>query len=200
MPIKTILGIIAILLTFISFAPYIRDILKNTTKPHVYSWFLWAIITFISFALQLSDSAGIGSLVTLIVGLMCLVVLALSLIKKIQIKITKSDTLFLILSLISLILWLVAKQDILSSILVTIVGLLAFAPTIRKSWHHPHSESVSFYLLSTLRYILAILALNNYSIITILYPITWLTYNGLFALMLIIRRRQIASNPDHHNQ
>lgn len=43
---KEIIGVTAVLLAFISYAPYIRDILKGRTKPHVYSWFVWGFVSF----------------------------------------------------------------------------------------------------------------------------------------------------------
>jgi len=49
---KNILGIIATVLVFIGYIPYLRDIVKGKTKPHIYSWFLWCFVTLIAFALQ----------------------------------------------------------------------------------------------------------------------------------------------------
>lgn len=190
--IKNIIGVIAILLTFIGYLPYIRDIFKGKTKPHIYSWFLWGFVTTIAFALQVCGGAGIGAYVTLAAALLCIVVFILGLRLKGKRDITLSDTLFFLLAFVALFLWLVAKQPVLSAILVTATDLLGFAPTIRKSWNNPHSETLSFYLLNSLRFLLAVIALQHYSIITALYPITWMFANGLFGILLIIRRRLIA--------
>ena len=189
--IKTLLGLVATALVFIGYIPYLRDIVKGKTKPHVYSWFLWSFVTLIAFALQISGGAGTGAFVTLAAAVMCIAVIVLGFIHKSQVKIVWVDTLFLILAVVALLLWLVAKQPVLSAILTTLIDLLGFAPTVRKSWNNPHSETLSFYWLNTFRFGLALIALQNYSIITALYPITWLTANGLFALMLVLRRKQV---------
>lgn len=188
---KNYLGIFATVLVFIGYIPYLRDSIKGKTKPHLYSWFLWALVTFIAFALQLSGEAGSGAFVTLAAALMCLVVITFGFIQKSKIQIVKMDTIFLILAFISLGLWLIAKQPILSAILATVVDLFGFAPTIRKSWSNPYTETLSFYYLNTLRFGLAVIALQTYSIVTAFYPISWLLANGLFAGMLLIRRRQV---------
>lgn len=188
---KTILGIIATILVFVGYIPYIRDILKGKTIPHIYSWLLWAVVTAIAFALQFSDGAGSGAFVTLAAAIMCVVVIVLGLIKKSKLKIVVLDSVFLILAFLALGLWLVAKQPILSALLATAVDLLGFAPTIRKSWNNPHTETLSFYYLNTFRFGLAVVALQNYSIVTAAYPIAWLVANGLFALMLVVRRKQV---------
>ncbi len=148
-------------------------------------------MTLIAFALQWSGGAGIGSLVTLAAGLMCGGVFILGFIKKSTVKIVTIDTVFLVLAFVALGLWVFAKQPVWSALLTTLIDVLGFAPTIRKSWHNPHSETLSFYFLNSFRFALGILALQQYSLITALYPITWFFANGLFALLLLLRRKQV---------
>ncbi len=188
--IKTIFSIIAIALTFIAYVPYIRDTLSGKTTPHVYTWFIWVIVGAIAFGLQVSAGAGVGSWVTLAVVIACFLVFLLGL-RNGKKDITKLDTLFLVLSLIALFLWLIAKQPILSVILVSFTDMLGFIPTIRKSWHKPHSETLFLYSLTAFRHGLNLLALEQYNIVTYLYPLTWTFANALFSVMLIIRRKQI---------
>lgn len=122
---------------------------------------------------------------------MCIGVFILGLKRKGKKNITIIDSIFLILAFIALVFWLFAKQPIISTLLITAIDLLGFAPTIRKSWNKLQTETLSFYLLNTFRFALAVIALNRYTIITALYPIAWMTANGLFAAMLMIRRRQV---------
>jgi hypothetical protein len=141
--------------------------------------------------LQISGGAGTSALVTLAAALMCIAVIVLGFIYKSKVEIIKIDTVFLILAFIALGLWLIAKQPILSAILATLIDVLGFAPTIRKSWNKPFTETLTFYYLNTIRFGLAVVALQTYSIVTTLYPVSWLLANSLFALMLIIRRKQL---------
>lgn len=186
---KHILGIIAVLLTFAAYGPYVKDILRGKTKPHVFSWLVWGFVTLIVFVLQFVGGAGIGSFVTLSAAIMCVVVFLLGLRMKGKKDITSSDTVFLVLAFCSLSIWLVAKQPTLSVLLATITDLLGFAPTVRKSWHNPYTETLSFYIINTVRFILAALSLQTYSVVTALYPIVWFVANGLFAVMLVLRRQ-----------
>lgn len=190
--IKNIVSIVAVVLVFTGYVPYIRDILKNKTIPHIYSWILWGGVTAIAFALQVTGGAGLASLVTLSAVIMCFVVVVLSFwLHRSRFDITLLDTVFLILGIISLIVWLVAKQPVASAILATTTDLLAFVPTIRKSWKKPYSETLSSNVLNTIRFSLASYALQRYTIVTMLYPLSWAIANGLFAIMLIYRRRII---------
>lgn len=49
---KEIIGMITVILGIVGYIPYLRDVLRGKTKPHVYTWFVWGLITLIIFALQ----------------------------------------------------------------------------------------------------------------------------------------------------
>lgn len=51
---KELISTVAVILTFVGYGPYIKDTLKGKTKPHVYTWFIWGLVTLIAYALQLS--------------------------------------------------------------------------------------------------------------------------------------------------
>ncbi|HYC34133.1 MAG TPA: hypothetical protein VEC13_00195, partial [Candidatus Paceibacterota bacterium] len=139
--IKTIIGIISVVLVFIAYIPYIRNIFKGTTKPHMYSWLLWGILSFIIYAMQVSAGAGPGSWITLCIGLVVLYVFILS-IKRGTKDVKPIDLVFLIIGLLTIPLWLLAEQPVLSMIIVTAIDLIGFLPTIRKSWNDPYSETL----------------------------------------------------------
>ena len=187
---KVVIGSLAVILTFVGYIPYIKDTIKGKTKPHVYSWFVWGLVTAIAFALQVSDRAGVGAWVTLVAALVCFLIFGLGL-KMGKKNISKLDTIFFVLALLAVAIWVLAKQPVISVILVSLIDMLGFAPTIRKSWNQPFSETLFTYLLNTFRHGISILALQNYSIITWLYPLSWTLANGLFSVMLIIRRKRL---------
>ena len=185
---KSLIGLVAVFLTFIGYFPYILDILNKKTKPHVFSWIIWTIVTGIIYLLQVSDGAGAGSWVTLCLTLILLLIVFLS-IKNGHKDIKKLDLVFLILALLALPIWLIIKQPILSIILLTTIDMLGFLPTIRKSWNSPYSETLSFYIITTFRHGISILALEKYTIVTWLFPVSWVLGNALFSLFLMIRRK-----------
>ncbi len=187
---KLIIAIITVILVFYAYIPYIIDIFKKKTIPHVFTYFIFGLTNSIIYALQIKGGAGVGAWVTLFVALFCIFIFILSL--RIGDKdITFSDIVFLLLALISLFFWLVVNQPVLAIILIVLTDILGFVPTIRKSWNRPHTETLSLYTISTFRHGLAIFALEKFNILTILNPIAWTLANGLFALILVIRRRKI---------
>lgn len=191
--IKDIIGAITVILGVVGYLPYFRDILRGKTKPHVYTWFVWGVITFIVFALQVSGEAGAGSWVTLVAAFLSLSVFVLGL-RNGDKDITKSDTLFFIVALVALVLWLFAKQPVVSIILLVTVGMLGFIPTIRKSWNKPHTETISTYVINSFRHSLSFFALTQYSIVTWLFPVAWGIANALFVIILLVRRSAVLKN------
>lgn len=187
---KYIIAIVAVLLTFVGYIPYIRNTIRGKTKPHVYTWFLWGFVTAIAFALQVSGGAGIGSLVTLAAALACFIIFffGMRIGKK---DITTTDKIFLSSAIVALGFWVFAKEPLISVIIVSLIDMLAFGPTIRKSYNKPYTETLLSYVINTLRFGLAILALQRYTVITTLYPLTWFFANGFFSIFLVLRRKRI---------
>ena len=58
---KELLAAAAIVLTFAMFVPYILSIHAGRTKPHAFSWIIWALATFVVFLAQLADRGGPGA-------------------------------------------------------------------------------------------------------------------------------------------
>jgi hypothetical protein len=187
---KSIISIVAIILVFFGYAPYIYDTIKGETRPHIFSYLLWSILMGIIFALQLESGGGFGSWVTFFVGLVIFFVFLLSL-RNGKRDIQKIDFVFLLLAILAIPLWLVADQPVLSIILLSTIDMLAFVPTIRKSWSDPWSETLSLYTITTFRHGIAIIALTEINIVTALFPATWTIANLLFATMLIVRRKKL---------
>lgn len=188
--IKIIISFVAVFLTIVGYIPYLRDTFKKKTIPHVYSWFVWATVTAIAYFLQVSAGAGVGSWVTLAVAVIAYIIFILGL-RNGKKDITRSDTVFFVLAIVAIFLWLVVKQPVLSVILVSAIDILGFIPTVRKSWSKPQSETLFTYELNAFRHGLSLLALQQYNIITWLYPASWALANLLFSIMLVVRRRQL---------
>jgi len=187
---KELIGAIAVILTFVGYIPYIRDTISGKTKPHIYTWFIWSFISFIAFALQITDHAGPGAFVTLAAAIACGAIFVLGFWYG-EKRITILDTLFLLASLVATAIWLYAKQPVISIILLCYIDILGFFPTVRKSWNKPQEETLASYQLNTVRFGLGLLALQQYTIMSALYPATWLVANGAFSVFLIVRRKQL---------
>ena len=185
---KEFLSAIAIALTFIAFFPYIRSILQGKTKPHAFSWVIWSCCTFIVFLATLADKGGAGAWPIGVSGIITIYVAILAYSKKTDSMITRIDWLFFILAMTSIPLWYFTADPLLSVVVLTIVDLLGFAPTFRKAYIRPFEEYITFFVLMTLRNIIAIAALEHYSLTTTLFPAVTALACLIFIIMVVYRR------------
>jgi hypothetical protein len=176
-----------ITLTFIGYAPYIYDILKGKTQPHAFTWLSVSLTASVSCALQIVGGAGVGAWPMVVVTGICILVFVLSLWRGVK-TITVSDVVFLILALLGLCLWLFIKQPLLAIIVITCSSVLAYFPTIRKSWNQPYSETLVSYQITGARHGLSIFALEKLNLLTVLYPAAWMIINIVIISILITRR------------
>lgn len=193
MPYKEILSAVAIVLTFVAFVPYIRTINSGTTKPHVFSWVIWGATTFVVFLAQLEGKGGVGAWPIGVSGSITIFVAVLAYVKRADITITKTDWLFFVSALSSLPLWYFTSDPLWAVVVLTTVDVLGFGPTVRKAYSFPHSESLLFFSLFAARNLLVIMALENYSVTTVLFPAVIAAACMLLMAMVMYRRRAIAT-------
>lgn len=186
---KEILSAIAIALTFIAFVPYIHSIRQNKIKPHVFSWIIWGSTTFVVFLAQLADKGGAGAWPIGVSGIITIYIAYLAYHKKSHIVITRTDWLFFTTALTALPLWYFTADPLWAVIILTIVDLLGLGPSFRKAYHHPFEEQLSLFIIVMIRNFISILALEHYSLTTILFPAVMAGACMLFTLMVTIRRR-----------
>jgi len=176
-------------LAFLGLIPYIVDIFRRKTKPHIFTWAVWAIITILAFLAQWQSGGGAGSWTTGATSLLTVFIALISL-KYGSRDITESDTIIFIAALIAIIPWWLTKNPTLSVIILTAIDVLAFFPTIRKTIKYPESETLSSYILHSIRHGLSVTALSHYSIATYLFPLA-LSLMNLVVVITIIQSRRL---------
>ncbi|NVN99484.1 MAG: hypothetical protein HXX17_09175 [Geobacteraceae bacterium] len=189
---KELLSAVAIALTFIAFFPYIRSIIKGAIKPHVFSWVIWGTTTFVVFLAQVEGKGGAGAWPIGVSGAITIFIAILAYLKRADITITKIDWLFFIAALSSLPFWYFSSDPAWAVVILTTVDVLGFGPTVRKAYDFPHSESLLFFALFTIRNLIVIMALENYSITTVLFPAVIAAICAMLMAMVMYRRCKLA--------
>ena len=170
------------------FLPYIRDIFKGKTKPHIYSWFIWFILQSIGVLAMYKSGAGLGIASLLIGTIFCFFIFTLSFkygTKNIKIF----DKVCLAGALLSIITYFFLHDILLSVIVITITDFIGFLPTFRKSYEEPDTETSLTYILSALSSTFALFSLAIFSFTTSFYIISLIITNGLCAFIILYRRR-----------
>lgn len=189
---KELLGAAAALLAIAQAIPYIIDIFRGKTKPHLYTYFIWSVVTALAFAGQYVAGGGPGSWTTGIMAIITIGVLLLCF-KYGTEDITLFDGVFLVAALVAIIPWWITKDPMLSVILATIIDVLAFFPTIRKTYNEPSSETLISYISNLIRHPLSIAALSVYSITTVIYPAALFVMNLILVLVIMTGRKMFSA-------
>ena len=188
---KIYLGIVSSLIASLAYIPYLRDIFKGKTKPHVFSWFLWGLLGAITFSAQIIRGAGAGSWSNGITALICFVIVTLSF-KRWDRKMSRFDWLAFLGALLGLVLWGLTDNPLWAVVLAVIVDTLAYSLTFRKAYHKPYEETMIYFIMATIGTIISLFALEIYNPVTWLYPVCLVVSNSLFIAMLSARRRILA--------
>ncbi len=188
---KVGLTVFAVGIGIVSILPYYRDIFKKKTKPHVFSWFLWGLLTAIAFFAQLAKGGGVGSWVTGFTSLSCFFIAVLSLYRG-EKDITTLDWVSFILAIFGIVLWQLTNNPLTAVLIVTAVDALACVPTYRKGYFKPFEETVSTYVLSSVKFIPGFFALESLNLTTWLYPVSIVVTNLGLVCMLLWRRKQLS--------
>jgi hypothetical protein len=167
---KHLVAAAAIVLRFALFIRYILSIRLARTKPHVFSWVIWGLVTFVVFLAQLAGQAGIGAWPIGVSALLTAYIGYLAYTRRTDTEITRSDWVFLAIAAAALPCWYLTSNPLWAVVILTGVDLAGFGPTFRAAYARPYDERMSFYGWLAVRNLLAIVALEHYSLTTVLFP------------------------------
>ncbi len=187
---QEIIAFVAVIIGIYAFYPYLRDIFRGKTRPHIFTWGVWGLLMAIGFFAQLSENAGPGAWVTGVFAVLNFIIVILAL-KYGEKNITRSDWVMLSVALLAIPLWMLTDNPLWSVILISVIDVVAFVPTFRKSWFKPHEETLETFALVSLSFFMSFWALEILNLITTLYPATLLGINIIFIALSLIRRRQL---------
>lgn len=187
---KVIVGVLALVITVFGYALYFAHMTQGKTKPHAFSWFVWGTLTAIAFAAQVAENGGAGAWVMGLTAVACFSISGFAYFKGAQ-DFVWFDWCALASAGIALVLWWLAQSPLWSVVLITLTDAFGFLPTMRKSYFRPHEETALIFVVSSIKFILSIFALETYTLSTWLYPAYLIVANGLVATTLFVRRWQL---------
>ncbi|MEA5410446.1 hypothetical protein VB737_01575 [Synechococcus sp. BA-120 BA3] len=188
---KLLLSGAAIALTFAAFLPYIVSIRAGRTRPHVFSWLIWGVTTLLVFLATWAGGGGVGAWPTGVSALITFHIAWLSQAHGADRAITKADWLFLAGAASALPFWFLTADPLAAVLVLTLVDLLGFGPTLRRAWSHPEQERIGFFGLFVLRNLLVLLSLERLTLTTALFPASVGLACVAVVVLLLWRRRRL---------
>ena len=186
---KETIAIIAAIIAIFGNVPYLRDVIRKRVQPHPYTWLVWTIVSGVTFFGALQKGAGVGAIPTGAAEIFTVIIFFFSLQYGFK-QIKRIDTYFLIIALLGLIPWALTKDPTISVIIVVSIDLVAFIPTLRKTWQHPKSETPMLFSMNVVRHILTLFSLQAYNIATTLHSISMIIINSIMTSMILFKKEK----------
>lgn len=156
--------------------PYVRDILRRTTRPHRVSWFAFALLSSFAAAAQLAGGLAAGALLSLGAAVGFSVVFVLSL--KFGVGGTTTGQQLQILGTVgAVVIWAATDNAVVAVLLVCSIEVVAIVPTVRKAYRDPRTETLSTWVIDGASG--AVAAVSALSFAAVIYPIHHLLVNGV---------------------
>ncbi len=188
--IKAFFAAIASIIVISAYIPYLTSMLSGRTQPHVYTWLIWTLTTGTASAGLWYGNGGYGVVSQTIGAVLTFLFFLLSFRYGTK-NITRSDTIVLILAFLAIGVWWQLHQPLLAIVMVSLIDMLGYIPTYRKSWQEPWSESMSSWLLWLFYGFFVVLSLENYNSLTLTFLLAALAANCILITLLLVRRRTV---------
>lgn len=184
---KDIFAITAAIIAVIGNVPYLMDAYHKRVRPHPYTWMVWVIVSSITLFGQIDKGAGIGALPAGVALCFTVIIFLYSLQYGFK-YVRKTDKYFLIAALLGLIPWFLTKDPTWSVVIAVSIDLVAFYPTIKKTWKNPSTETAPLYGANVVRHILTLFSLQAYNIATTLHSIAMIVTNSIMTLIILFKK------------
>lgn len=184
--------LISLVITIVSVAPYIRDILRGKTKPNIVSWITWSLLTGLATAALISAGEYRTAVFTGAAMLATATVVMLGL-RYGYVKYTRFDVICQFAAVIGLILWQLFDTPLIAVFASVTIDLIGALPTFRHSWRHPSEETWTAYALAGVGAFIALFALDSYAWISVSYPLYIVLVNLVMSFLILFSRQRQGS-------
>lgn len=169
-------------------AVYVRDTWLGRTAPNRVTWTLWGLEPLLAYAVEQQEHVGLASFMTLVLGVVPIVVLAVSFHDPLSVwRIGRFDVVCGVISLVGLSLWVLSDQPTVGLIAFVAADAVAALPTLRKSFREPTTESWWTYCAGALFAAITLATVPTFSTAEVLFPLSVLTIDTVIGLLVSLR-------------
>ncbi len=183
------LAAVAAIISLSSLIPYVRDIVRGTTRPNTITWGLWFFIQVIAIAAQVHEGASWSIVFVIVDGITILVVLGFSIAGYGYREWNIFDACCGVLGVVAIVAWQTTGDAILALIFSILADGLAALPTLRKAYTDAWSEHPWGWALTTLAATLGLASTARYNPANILFPGYLIAINFLTFVFSFLGRK-----------
>jgi hypothetical protein len=187
---KLWLGVLALLLNIVGYAPYIRDIFRGIVRPQRITWGIWTILTIIAAVNQVKNGGGYSTYFFTSTTILVATTFLLSL-KFGMGGASRLDKVCLALAVCLFIYWATVHDTRLSTLIAVIIDGTGAIPTVVKTFHHPETETYPQWVLAGFGGLLTMLVVPRLDWALIIYPAYVFVMNGVIVGTKYLRDKQL---------
>ena len=184
-------GIVAGILQLVASAPYVRDILRGSTRPQRATWTIWTTLSFVVLASQWASGATWS--LALVIGqtAACAVIFVLAMGRGVG-GVSRVELVLLGIAAIGIAGWQIADDPIIATCSVVVADLIGMALMLPKTYRSPGSETASTFAIGGVSTLFALAAIETLTPALALYPAYILVADVILVTLIVLRRRALA--------
>jgi hypothetical protein len=185
-----VFGVAAGLLSCVDAVPYVRDVLRGSTRPHRGTWCIWSVLSIAAFGYQLAGGAGWSLLMLGVQAASVTTVFALSIRYGVGGP-GRFDLALGAVAAVGIVGWFVLSQPVVAAVCVVVADLAGVLLMLPKVWRDPRSETSLSFLLSGAAGLLGAAAVGSWQFGLLLYPAYFGGVNTAIGILIALRRRAV---------
>jgi hypothetical protein len=184
-----VFGVLAGVVGVVDTVPYVRDIVRGTTRPHRGTWFIWGMLAIVVCVSQRADGAS-WSLVMAGTQAVVASFIFLLAIRRGEGGLSATDGILIGIAAGGMAAWVLVDEPLVATTCVIAADLIAAAMMVPKVYRDPGSETLMTFALAGAGGALAAGAVGAVDASLLCYPIYYCLVN--WALALLIHHRRVA--------
>ena len=184
-----VFGVLAGVVGVVDTVPYVRDILRGTTRPHRGTWFIWGMLAIVVCVSQRADGASWSLVMAGTQAVLTTFIFVLA-IRRGEGGLSTGDRLLIAIAGAGVAAWVVVDEPFVATACVIAADLIAAAMMVPKVHRDPGSETLMTFALAGAGGALAVGAVGAADVSLLCYPVYYCLVN--WALALLIHHRRVA--------
>jgi len=188
-----VLGVLAGLIGALDTIPYLRDVLRGSTRPHRGTWLIWSALAVVVCLSQWADGASWSLIMMLTQAVFTTAVFGVA-ISRGQGGVTTTEMMLVAVAAAGVGGWLLLDEPVVATVCVVAADLIAAAMMMPKTYRDPTSETLVTYVFASISGALAAGAVGAVDAALLIYPIYYCLANGALAVLIQHRRTVLGSH------
>jgi hypothetical protein len=189
-----VFGVLAGVVGVVDTVPYVRDIVRGSTRPHRGTWLIWGLLAIVVCVSQRADGASWSLVMAGTQAILTSLVFVLA-IRRGEGGLSAADGSLIAIAAGGVVAWVLVDEPMVATACVIAADLIAAAMMVPKVYRDPGSETLVTFVLAGAGGALAAGAVGATDLSLLCYPIYYCLVNWALALLIHQRRALVLAVP-----